>query len=212
MSLSYRTSFYLNGIDLDYDAALDNLNVDEIVASKVNKDTLVAGNGITVNFSLPNRYTIINESSDSTTIISGAGIAVSQNGNAFTVSNTAKDSLSRYSAYSNGNNNIEVLATTVGITATLVGTQITFTIPVGTRIISAKIRVENFSSLIFIFGTNDMANSSMANRWMPFVQAWREDTGQQLTGITSIMDLSNFTKVTVNGLINATKCQVRIVF
>jgi len=158
-SLTYRASMYLNEIDLDYDAALDNLNIGEL------------------------------------------NVVAQEAYNLF-----------RYTVYSVGNNTVEVLASTPNITASLAGTQFTFVIPVGTRIISAKIRVESFSSLTFIMGTNDLTNSSMANRWMPVVQAWREDTGQQLTGITSVMDLSNFTKSTVNGLISSTKCQVRIVF
>lgn len=123
-----------------------------------------------------------------------------------------KDSLFRYSIYSSGNNNVEVLATMTGITASLIGSQFTFSIPSGVRIVSAKVRVENFSSLTFIMGTTDMTNTSMANRWMPIVAGWREDTGQQLMGITTTMDLSTFTKFTVNGLNNTTKCQVRLSF
>lgn len=123
-----------------------------------------------------------------------------------------KDSIYRYSAYSSGNNNVEVLATMTGITATKSGGDITFTIPAHIRLISAKIRVESLSSVVCYLGTSDMANSSMANRWMPIVQAWREDTGVQLMGMTTSMSLTDFTKFTINGLIPTTICQIRLIF
>lgn len=127
----------------------------------------------------------------------------------------ALDSLCRYSAYSSGSTNVEVLSYGLGITATLGNTnEITFTIPVGVRIVSAKIRVGSLSSLKVFMGTNDMGNSSLSNSWMPLTQAWREDTGQQLMGVTCLMDVTGaaFDKFTVNGLINTTVCQIRISF
>jgi len=123
-----------------------------------------------------------------------------------------RDSLFRYTVYSSGNNNIEVLATKLGITASLAnGNEFTFTIPADTDIISAKIRVENFSSVVCIMGGKLQA-ASMATRWMPVTQAWREDTGQLLTGQTTRMSLTSFSSFTINGLINYTRCHVRITF
>ena len=128
------------------------------------------------------------------------------------VKNT-EDSLYRYAAYESGNNIIEVLATTKEVTASLANSnEFTFSIPDGTKMLSAKIRVENLSSVVCIIGTGDMANDSMKDRWMPTVSGWREDTGQQLMGMTTLMDLSNYSKFTVNGLINTTRCQIRIGF
>lgn len=128
------------------------------------------------------------------------------------IKGTSRDSLYRYSVYNNGNNNIEVLATKQGITASLAnGNEFTFTIPADTDIISAKIRVENFSSVICIMGGKLQA-ASMATRWMPVTQAWREDTGQLLTGQTTRMSLTSFSSFTINGLINYTRCHVRITF
>jgi hypothetical protein len=126
---------------------------------------------------------------------------------------STEDSLYRYAVYESGNNIIEVLATTKEVTASLANSnEFTFTIPSGTKILSAKIRVENLSSVVCIIGTGDMANDSMKDRWMPTVAGWREDTGQQLMGMTTLMDLSNYSKFTVNGLINTTICQIRIGF
>jgi hypothetical protein len=123
------------------------------------------------------------------------------------------DSLYRYTAYSSGINNFEVFASTRSVTVSLANSnEFTITVPSGTRLVSAKMRVQNLSSVVLFTGTADMANESMANRWMPVVQAWREDTGQQLMGVTTRMDLSDYTKQSINGLINTTICQIRISF
>jgi hypothetical protein len=129
-----------------------------------------------------------------------------------TLKSKLMDSLYRYPAYSSGNNNVEVLATGTGITVTKSSGDITFTIPAHIRLISAKIRVESLSTVVCYLGTSDMANSSMANRWMPIVQAWREDTGQQLMGVTTLMSLTDNTKFTINGLVNTTISQIRLNF
>ncbi|MFZ4569747.1 MAG: hypothetical protein ACOYM0_01300 [Bacteroidales bacterium] len=126
---------------------------------------------------------------------------------------SGSDSLYRYTAYSSGNNNFEVYASTRSVTVTLANSnEFTITVPPGTRLVSAKIRVENLSSVALFTGTADMANKSMATRWMPVVQAWREDSGHQLMGMTTQMDRSDYTKCSINGLINTTICQIRISF
>lgn len=191
--------------------------------SQMGRDSTYIKSGTAIRVdSSGNTYTINNISPDSTTLTGlGTNISVLEpTANHYTIRVTEsdssvtneRDSLFRYSVYSSGNNNVEVLATARGITASLAGSQFTFTIPANVRILSAKVRVENFSSLTFIMGTSDMGNSSMADRWMPIVQGWREDNGQQLGALTTIMDLSTFTKFTVNGLNNTTKCQVRLSF
>ena len=122
--------------------------------------------------------------------------------------------VSRYSAYSSGSNNVEVLADGDGITASIAnGNELTFTIPSGTKIISAKIRLgSGFSTLKVFLGTNDMTNGYAGDRWMPITQAWREDTGQQLMGLTTVMDLFRFDKFSINGLISTTPNLIRVSF
>ena len=122
--------------------------------------------------------------------------------------------ISRYSAYSSGNNNVEVLANGVGITASIAnGNELTFTIPSGIKLISAKIRIgTGFSTLKVFLGTTDMTNGYAGDRWMPITQAWREDTGQQLMGLTTVMDLFRFDKLTINGLISTTPNLIRVSF
>lgn len=123
-------------------------------------------------------------------------------------------SMSRYSVYSSGANNVEVLADSTGITAAFTGsTEITFSIPAGVKLISAKIRLgTGYSTLTCIMGTSDMANTSATNRWMPIVQGWREDTGISLGGLTTRMDPITFTKFTINGIFSTSACQIRLSF
>jgi len=125
--------------------------------------------------------------------------------------------MTRYSAYSSGNNNVEVLADSVGITVTVANTnEFTFIIPAHVKLISAKIHLgTGFSSLKVFMGTTDMGNTTALNRWMPITQGWREDSGQQLTGLTVVMDNSgtpNYQKFTVNGLITGANNLIRIEF
>lgn len=121
-------------------------------------------------------------------------------------------SIHRYTAYSSGSNNVEVLSMGTGITASIANTnELTFTIPSGVKLISSKIRVSGLSSLVIVV-SGDMVNDSAANRWMPAILAWREDTGNQLTGISSRMNMADFTKSIINGLISTTICQIRIVY
>jgi hypothetical protein len=95
---------------------------------------------------------------------------------------------------------------------------LTFTIPAGVRLISAKVRLGlGFSYLVVNLGTADMGNSSATDRWMPVCQAWREDTGQQLTGVTTtfvggIPDALTTQRFTVNGLITGAKNLIRLGF
>lgn len=120
----------------------------------------------------------------------------------------------RYSVYSSGNTNVEVLADSAGVTASFANSnELTFYIPPGRRILSAKIRLSTgFSQLKVFLGENDMTNTAASNRWMPITQAWREDTGAQLMGITTTMDLFTFDKFTINGLINTTPNLIRLSF
>lgn len=124
------------------------------------------------------------------------------------------NAIDRYTAYSSGGVNVEVLAYGQGVTVTVANTnEVTVNIPSNVRLMSMKVRVSSLSSVKFFMGTNDMGNSSSLDRWMPLVQAWREDTGQQLIGLTCLMDITGeYDKFTVNGLINTTSCQIRIGF
>jgi len=141
------------------------------------------------------------------TMSAGLGKFISISGTSTT------NSVSRYSAYSSGNNNVEVLAYGTGITANLAnGNELTFTIPPGVVIISAKIKVYALSSLKVFMGTSDMGNSTTSNRWMPVVQGWRTDSGQPLGALSCLMDTSVYDKFTINGLSSSTTCQIRISF
>ena len=124
--------------------------------------------------------------------------------------------VTRYLAMTDGSYNVEVLADSLGITAALANTnELTFTIPAGVHIVSAKIRYGGTSTLKVFMGTTDMGNTNTGNRWMPIVMAWREDSGGQLGGLTTTMDVlgsPSYQKFTINGLINSTMNHIRISF
>ena len=114
----------------------------------------------------------------------------------------------------NGANSVEVLATKPGISAVVTnGNDLTFTIPAGCRLVSAKIRFQSYTTLNVYMGTVDMLNSKIGNHWMPITQAWREDTYAQLTGITTTISSATHDKFTINGLINTgTINNIRVAF
>ena len=121
--------------------------------------------------------------------------------------------MKRDTVYQSGSINVEVLTYGGTVSATIANTnELTVNIPTGVRLVSMKIRVGSISSLKVFMGGGDMANKSSSNRWMPLVQAWREDTGQQLMGVTCLMDLVTYDKFIINGLINTTTCQIRVGF
>jgi len=136
------------------------------------------------------------------------------NSNGDMVKFASGDSIYRYFPLNDGTTSVEVLATAEGITAVLAAGVITFTIPAGARIISAKIRITTLSSVVINMGTNDMLNSNAWNRWMPIMQAWREDTGAQLMGANVLLDKTVFTRFTVQGLVYSagSYCQIRLGF
>lgn len=120
--------------------------------------------------------------------------------------------LSRYNVVSTAGSEVDVLASRPGITASFAGQVLTFVIPTGVKLVSAKIRFGSYSSLTVKTGTTDMSNSSINNRWIPSVQAWREDTRSQLMVVNVVPSASVFDEVTINGLINTTTNHIRLMF
>lgn len=135
------------------------------------------------------------------------------NGLKFYTNSNANTYMKRDTVYQSGSINVEVLTYGGTVSATIANTnELTVNIPTGVRLVSMKVRVGSISSLKVFMGGGDMANKSSSNRWMPLVQAWREDTGQQLMGVTCLMDLVTYDKFIINGLINTTTCQIRVGF
>ena len=120
--------------------------------------------------------------------------------------------LYRYTVVATSGSEVEVLANKPGITASFAGQVLTYVIPSGTRIVSSKIRFGSYSSLTIKMGTNDMSNTSINNRWVPIVQAWREDTRAQLMVVNIVPSASIFDEATINGLINTTTNHIRLLF
>lgn len=210
-------------------AGYDNIAIGDSASRELDTkhNTIAIGAGVEPTAS---DQAILGNSSITTTILRGtvnmnntpAGTAVSTLGidaNGDAVKFTPIDSAYRYRAYGSplgaqeaGYTNVEVLATSRGITATYTnGNTFTFTIPAGVRLISAKFRLTGAATMVVYLDDSDMGNTSMLDRWMPVVQGWREDTGNQLTGMTVKME-ADFTKITVNGLVSTTPCHIRFGF
>ena len=120
--------------------------------------------------------------------------------------------LYRYVVVATAGSEVEVLANKPGITASFSGQTLTYVIPAGTRIVSSKIRFGAYSSLTIKTGITDMGNSSINDRWIPMVQAWREDTRAQLMVVNIVPSTSAFDEATINGLINSTTNHIRLTF
>jgi len=120
--------------------------------------------------------------------------------------------LYRYTVVATSGSEVEVLANKTGITASFAGQVLTYVIPAGTHIVSSKIRFGAYSSLTVKMDTDDMGNSSINNRWVPMVQAWREDTRAQLMVVNIVPSASVFDEATINGLINTTTNHIRLLF
>ena len=131
------------------------------------------------------------------------------------VKTSSPDNTSRYVAYVSGNNNVEVLATGTGVEVTVDNVnEFTFSIPANVELISAKIRISGVSSVVLFMGTTDMDNTTFANRWMPIVQAWREDTGAEspISRQMDVLGTPNHQKCIISGLNSGTTSHIRLNF
>jgi len=141
--------------------------------------------------------------------------------NAFTVTNAAMTArilsletnvpMQRYSALAS---NIHVRATSTGVTATMVGTLVSLTIPANVVIEAAVVRWDggDGSGFTLDMGTVDMLNSSLYDRWGVIFQAYREDTGSFIAGASAKLDTTNHDRVTIQGLPTTTTSHCRFVF
>ena len=116
---------------------------------------------------------------------------------------TTEATLYRYDAYAAEPNTVWVFASGSGITATRSGNTFSFNIPAGTRIFSAKIRVDGgntIAGVIYIsMGNNDMDQSALTTMWIPVAAACREDSYANVP-VTSIIYSGDTTMTKVSGL------------
>jgi hypothetical protein len=127
---------------------------------------------------------------------------------------TPATTLYRYQVHSVSGEEVEVLASSPDITYSRASNVGTFTIPSGTRIVSAMIRVPSSVQAAGVFivdmGTNDMGNSGNSDRWQPLAHAVREDTG----GVQPITVTFNATtsRYDINNCNTTTTTHVRLAF
>lgn len=113
-----------------------------------------------------------------------------------------RPSLYRYQACATAGQEVYVLASGEGITATILGTGITITIPSGVRLVSARVRWPGTSgtTITLDLGTADMANSGLADRWGCTAAVYREDTGAQILTAAAKLVVGTHDQVQVTGL------------
>lgn len=118
---------------------------------------------------------------------------------------TAASRVTRYMARSTSGNEVWVLASQTGVTATVVGSGITIVNPVNATIHGISVRW-NGSTLGTSFtldaGTNDWANTALGNRFAPTMIAYREDTGAQVNTASITLNTSDQKQITVGSLIS----------
>jgi len=152
------------------------------------------------------------------TISNGAATGVTTNGSVLVVTiltNATGANMYRYSAMTNANEQIEVLASGTNITAARVSTTITVTIPNGVKLFSMSLRwdgVNNGTTFNLDLGTNDMANASIVNRWGAVAQFYREDTGALQAGASVRLDTADFDRLIIQGLTAASITHCRFSF
>jgi hypothetical protein len=109
----------------------------------------------------------------------------------------------RYIALTSGNNRVDVSASGLGITATLVGTFFEITIPADVHLFSAQILWDGVGGSLFDLGITGAGDSFIAG-WTPLFQAYRYDTMGLIAGAQANLDFTNAGLFHVRGLSTAT--------
>jgi hypothetical protein len=121
---------------------------------------------------------------------------------------------SRYNVYSTVGEEVEVLASGTGVTYGRAGNIGTFSIPAGTRIISAMMRIPGGvapgGQFVVDLGTSDMGNSGLDNRWQPIINCIREDTGA-VVSVTVAFNVG-LSRYNINNLNELTTNHLRLAF
>lgn len=139
--------------------------------------------------------------------------SVTQTGSVVYV-NFANAALYRYAARTNSGEEINVLATGLGVTASRTSTTITMTIPAGVRVLSLTVRWDGSlgSGYTLDMGTADMGNTALTDRWGALFSACREDTGALIAGASCRLDTSDHDTLIVGGLPTTTTTHCRLGF
>jgi len=109
----------------------------------------------------------------------------------------SSNTIFNYTAYSNGNNSVTVLASGLGVTATVSGSLVTITVPTGIQVMLAGVRWDTVANGS---GFTLLLDGYTGNRLVSIFQAYREDTGGQIAGAQARMDMTTFNQLIVGGL------------
>ncbi|MFC1453548.1 hypothetical protein ACFLQL_00020 [Verrucomicrobiota bacterium] len=127
-------------------------------------------------------------------------------------------SMYRYVANSTVGAEVEIMATTTNVIATwdVPSKKLTMTIPAGTVLLSMRVRVpttyHTAGNWTLNLGTDDMVNTSLANRWGAIFSAINESTGAIIASAGCKYDLANNDQLTIFGMSGTSTCACRFNF
>ncbi len=109
----------------------------------------------------------------------------------------------RYFARTNASETVEVNASAYGVTVARTNSTFYWSIPVGAHVNSWKIRVDGSltdgGKIYFVWGTNDVNNSSVALGWNTTVDGFREDWNAKINP-TALPSIADPTQTVISGL------------
>lgn len=123
----------------------------------------------------------------------------------------AAAAVTRYVADSTAGEEIIVVATGAGVTASRTGSTVSFTIPGGVQLLSARIRIQGPNTAGGVLTVDSgFGAAGLADGYPATFYAWREDTGQFLAAVASYgtaAGLANEDQIAISGLnATATNC------
>ena len=103
---------------------------------------------------------------------------------------------------------VSVMATGEGVTAAWAsGNQLTISVPAGVEITSINIALASYPNMLLILDYE----VPRATPWFPIIQAWREDTQNQLVGVVTTGSDTVPGAFAISGLINTTTNHIRLI-
>jgi len=140
-------------------------------------------------------------------IKAGSNVTITDGTDDITIGASGGSTLQKYSVGSSGEE-VHVWATGLGITYARVGAVGTFTIPVGVRLLSAKLRIPmatiGGTTFTVVYGDNGGfdGNTSGANAFPPLVAGWNEGSGSQVNMPSTLA--SGWDRIQVSGIVGLT--------
>ena len=204
---TFKTVKLLDGASIDYVWTCTNTTTGEGAWSAAGSGDMLeadyATNGTAGQVDLAARAVTADDSITNAYSTSGTTNNAELDGRMVKVTFATSTTMHRTTIRTNANEEIHVIASSTNVTASRTSTTITLTPAVGTVLNSATINWNApvlGASYTLVVGTNDMLNTSAANRGCNTFAAYRIDTGDEIRGASSRPDPVNFDRFIVGGL------------